>query len=353
MKMQNQAKRLFDTRTMIILAMITAIAFLLAWLIRFPVVPSVGFLRYDPKDIVIVIAGFMFGPLAAFMVTVVVSLIQMFTVSATGFIGFLMNVISGSAFAVTAAAVYSRRRTLNGAVIGLIAGTITMVGVMMLWNYIVTPGFMNVDREIVVSLLIPGFLPFNLFSGIVNSTLTMLLYKPLVSALKASNLMPTTDSKGSKVRPTGVVVVLSLFVLATAGLWTMAQQGIGPFRPYAVMVAGEGTSANHRVFPTHVTFHPVLDNLWPPDPDNDIRPRRAVRNEDTGLLEIEGFIGTVAYRIGSTTFYLNGEPITLAHAPTQNDRTVYMPIEFFSRLLGVDNVYYINGQLRIYNNTDD
>ena len=188
--MQRNSKGLLNTRTMIVLAMISAVAFVLAATIRFPVVPAVGFLRYDPKDIVIVLGGFLFGPLAAFIVTVVVSLIQLFTTSATGFIGFIMNVISGTAFACTAAFIYNKNRTLKGAVLGLVAGTVVMTVVMMLWNYIVTPGFMGVPREQVVALLVPGFLPFNLFGGIVNSALVLLIYKPVSSALQRSGLLP-------------------------------------------------------------------------------------------------------------------------------------------------------------------
>jgi len=99
-----------STRKLTTLAMICAIAFLLAAFVRFPIVPAVGFLRYDPKDIVIVIGGFIFGPLAALIVTVVVSLLQMVTVSASGPIGAVMNIISGAAFCCTAAYIYGKMR---------------------------------------------------------------------------------------------------------------------------------------------------------------------------------------------------------------------------------------------------
>jgi riboflavin transporter FmnP len=220
-----QVKKLLDTKTMVILALMAGLAFLLAATLRFPVVPAVGFLRYDPKDIVIVITGFLYGPLAAFIVNTVVALIQMFTTSATGFIGFVMNVISGTAFACTAAFVYGRKRTLTGAIVGLTAGTIVMTGVMMLWNYIVTPGFMGVPREQVVALLVPGFLPFNLFNGIVNSAFTLLLYKPLRTGMQMAGVMPKPPEQASKrkIFSPGLIAV-SLFILGTALLWTISLQ---------------------------------------------------------------------------------------------------------------------------------
>ncbi|MDR2168075.1 MAG: ECF transporter S component [Clostridiales bacterium] len=218
--MQTNRKKLLTPRTMVILAMISTIAFILTWLVRFPVVPAVGFLRYDPKDIIIVIGGFLFGPMAAFLVTVVVALIQMFTISATGWIGFIMNVISGTAFAVTASYIYSRNRTLRGAIIGLVAGTIAMTGVMMVWNYLVTPWFMGVSREMVVSLLVPAFMPFNLFNGIVNSSLTLLLYRPMVLGLQKARVLPepSTPAKTKTFNP--ALIAVSVFVLLTAGIWS-------------------------------------------------------------------------------------------------------------------------------------
>ena len=336
---KSNKKQLFDVKTLVILAMITAVAFLLAAFVRFPVLPGPVPLRFDPKDVVIVIGGYLFGPLAAFIVTVVVSLLQFFTVSTTGWIGLLMNIISGTAFAVTAAFVYSKKRTLGGAVIGLIAGTILMTTVMLLWNYIVTPMWTGMPREVIATFLVPFFMPFNIFSGVVNSTLIMLLYKPLVGALKASNLMPSPEAN-KKVKPTGVVVILSSFALISAGLWTMSMQEIGPFAPSPLVVQGEGTSGNHRSFPTHVTLNPVLDGLGLARPGTD---------PETGMRTITGFIGPVAFRFGSNRAYLDGEPFVLSHPVMRVDGTSYVPIEFFTTLLGVDNAYYEDGQVVIYN----
>lgn len=211
------------TRKITTLAMICAIAFLLAAFVRFPVVL---FLRYDPKDVVITIGGFLFGPVAALIVTVVVALLQMVTVSATGPIGAIMNIVSGAAFCCTAAFIYSKKRTLKGAVLGLIVATIFATGVMVLWNYLVTPVFMGIPRQDVVDLLIPAFIPFNLISGILNSALVMLLYKPVRTALKASNLMPHNNEPAQKGKISAGIIITSLFIIATCVLWILVLQGV-------------------------------------------------------------------------------------------------------------------------------
>ena len=164
------------TKRLAMLGMFSAIAYVFTVFARIPI-SSVEFLKYDPKDIIIVIAGFIAGPLSAFAITVVVSLIEAITVSTTGLIGFVMNVLSTVAFACTASLIYKKRRTLGGAIIGLICGVTLMCGIMLLWNYLITPLYMSLDREVIASMLLPVFLPFNLIKGSINSALAMLIYK--------------------------------------------------------------------------------------------------------------------------------------------------------------------------------
>ena len=83
-----------------VLAMLAAIAYVVMMVGRIPVV---AFLKYDPKDIIITIAGFLFGAPSALAVSFVVSLIEMLTLSDTGIIGFFMNVLSTASFASTIA----------------------------------------------------------------------------------------------------------------------------------------------------------------------------------------------------------------------------------------------------------
>ena len=152
-------------------------------------VPLVLFLRYDPKDVVIAAGGLIYGPAAACSVALAVSLAEMCTVSETGVLGCLMNVVSSCAFACTAALAYRRRRTLSGAVRGLLCGWLCMVSVMLPWNYLITPIYMGYPREAVAELLVPVFLPFNLVKGGLNATLTLLLYRPLMTALRRGGFM--------------------------------------------------------------------------------------------------------------------------------------------------------------------
>ena len=180
-----------SVKKMVTLAMFSAIAYLMVNLIRIPVVL---FLKYEPKDVIITIGGFLFGPMASFIISGVVSLLEMVTISDTGPIGCLMNLISTCSFACTAAVIYKKKHSLFGAVLGLSIGVILMTAVMLGWNYILTPLYMNQNRADVAAMLVPMFLPFNLIKGCLNAAITSLLYRPLVQGLRRAGLLPESKS---------------------------------------------------------------------------------------------------------------------------------------------------------------
>lgn len=184
-----------SVKKMVTLAMFSAIAYLMVNLIRIPVVL---FLKYEPKDVIITIGGFLFGPMASFIISGVVSLLEMVTISDTGIIGCIMNLLSTCTFACTAAFVYKKKHTLHGAMAGLALGSVLMVCAMLLWNWLITPLYMGADRETIEGMLLPMFLPFNLLKAGLNSALTLSLYKPLVTALRKIGLVESHGGGSSK-----------------------------------------------------------------------------------------------------------------------------------------------------------
>ena len=218
--MKNSTQNL---RRLTIMAMFTALAFVSVALIRIPVML---WLNYDPKDVFLAIGAFLLGPVEGLIMTIVVALLEMVTISSTGIIGFAMNVFSSCLFVCTASLIYHRRRTLIGALVGLVCGALLATGGMLLWNYLITPLYMeNTTREQVAGMLIPLFLPYNLLKTSLNGTLTMLLYKGASSALRAAKLLPPaeTPTSAKKFLP---VTILSLLVLAALILALLVWKGI-------------------------------------------------------------------------------------------------------------------------------
>ena len=201
-----------STRTLVSLAMLAALSFLAVALIR---VPVVLFLSYEPKDVILTLTALIFGPLAGIGVTVVVSLVEMITISSTGILGFLMNVLASASFLVPPALLYRKRRSLFTAISGLVLGTLLMTGVMLLWNWIITPIYMEADRSYVTSLLLPAFLPFNLIKGGLNAGITLLLYKPIVYGLQRARLLPAGTHAAATRRNTVGILLLGLVTVCT------------------------------------------------------------------------------------------------------------------------------------------
>lgn len=207
-------------------AMLCAMAFVMVAVFRIPVVL---FLKYEPKDIIITLGGLIWGPGMAAIVSVIVSVIEMFTISDTGIIGCIMNILSTCSFACTAAFIYKKKHTLAGAVTGLLVGSVLMIIVMMLWNYLITPLYMGYPREAVVELLLPAFLPFNALKAGLNAGFTFLFYKPVVTALRKAGLIEENTSKSETTsKKSGVlgVSIVAIALVITCILFILSMNGI-------------------------------------------------------------------------------------------------------------------------------
>ncbi len=212
------------TKKLTVLALMTAIAYLAVFFIRIPV----SFLTMDPKTTIIAIAGFMLGPVAALVISVVVAFLEMITVSTTGPIGFLMNALASISFACTAALIYTRHRTIKNAIIGLVSGVLAMTAIMLLWNWLILPFYMQgVTRADVVPMIIPLLLPFNLLKGALNMALALLLYKPLSAALHKAKLLPESGASGTAKRKFNYgVAIFAAVLLVTCIMLLLAFIGI-------------------------------------------------------------------------------------------------------------------------------
>ena len=210
----NRSKKI-DIRMMAVLAMLCALAYV-SVLVFSPI--KVQFLSFEIKDAILAIGAFLYGPWVALLSVVMVAFLELVTISQTGWIGLLMNVLSSAFFLCPAALGYRRRRSMSGAINGLVLGVLLTTGAMVLWNWLVTPLYMHVPRETVEQMLIPLFLPFNALKATINAVLTVLLYKSVVTALRKARLFPTADTSSTKTRwrvfiPAAVLLVALVAVL--------------------------------------------------------------------------------------------------------------------------------------------
>ncbi len=176
------------TKRIVTVGLFSAIAVVLVFLLRLPIIPSLSFLEYDMADVPIILITFMYGPIAGLLTTLTVSIIQGVTVSAgSGWIGIVMHILATGGYVLVAGNIYKRRPTLGGEILSLGAGAGTMVATMILWNILFTPLYMGVPREALFELL-PLIILFNVIKAGANSLIAYLLFKVLQQILKHTGL---------------------------------------------------------------------------------------------------------------------------------------------------------------------
>jgi riboflavin transporter len=172
-------------KQMVMMAMLASVSIVLMYLVRFPIFPAAPFLEYDMADVPILIGTFLFGPLNGLILTVVVSVIQGFTVSAgSGWIGVVMHIVATGTFVLVAGTIYRIKRDRLGAVIALICGSLAMTLMMIPLNLFFTVIFLGAPRDLVVSMLVPIIIPFNIIKAGTNSVITFSVYKAVARVLR-------------------------------------------------------------------------------------------------------------------------------------------------------------------------
>ncbi|MBN2259423.1 MAG: ECF transporter S component [Clostridiales bacterium] len=179
------------------ISLMAVIAFIVMFFeIALPIFPE--FLKIDLSDIPALITGFALGPVAGIGVELVKNILHLFRTS-TGGVGELANFLVGVAFVYPAALIYSHKKDKKSAIIGMVAGTVSMAIVGALANYyILLPfyeNFMPIEaivgmaaavNNLVVdmkTLILYAIVPFNLVKGIVVSLITIPVYKKISKVL--------------------------------------------------------------------------------------------------------------------------------------------------------------------------
>jgi len=176
-------------RRMAVTAMLCAVAYLITFVFHFKVM----FLTFDFKDTILVMTSLLFGPLYGLGSAALVSLLEFVTISDTGIYGLIMNFLSSATLAGVAGMIYRYKRSFVGAVVGLVTAAVSMTAVMLLANYFITPFYMGVSQGEVAAMIPTLLLPFNLCKAVMNAAAVLLLYKPLISALRRTGMIPKSD----------------------------------------------------------------------------------------------------------------------------------------------------------------
>ena len=210
-------------RTVVAVGVFCALAYVACVVFHF----RASFLTFDLKDAVMTIGAMLFGPLYGAAMCVITALLEMLTISTTGLYGCVMNVLASVSFVCVSSWIYTRRRTMAGALAGAACGIFSMTAVMLVANLIITPFYMGVPVGTVAGMIPSLLLPFNLTKAIFNAALVFLLYKPISAALRKAGFTSVTVSAGpdgpsaaphtaAETKGLGVSMIVALAVAAAA-----------------------------------------------------------------------------------------------------------------------------------------
>ncbi len=204
----NQTHSKVDIKKLSITAIFIALAYIT--LLPFMSFKVAGFLSFEIKDAIIAIPTLMFGPVYGIVSSLVLSFAEFLTISGTGVYGLIMNFISSAVFTGIVGTVYMYKRTLGGAVLGFALSSIITTAVMLGANYFITPLYTGAPRSAVVDMMLPILLPFNLVKSVLNSSISIILYKPLTDAFRRLGLVRKGSFKPTA--KTGIITAIALAI---------------------------------------------------------------------------------------------------------------------------------------------
>ena len=194
--------KFFSTKTVVSLAMLTAIGYVLSWL-EFPIFPAASFLKLDFSMFVTVFGGYMFGIFGAVVIELIKQLLIYLTKTSTAGVGEIANFLVTISYVAPPCVIYRFRKGKASAVIGLLLGCVCEILVSLLCNrFINFPLFMGSVAEATFFRLFWYIFAFNAIKTITVSVLVFVLYKKLSVLLKthflSSNGTPPIKEKPDK-----------------------------------------------------------------------------------------------------------------------------------------------------------
>ena len=195
MQQTMKSTKFLTVSTLVKISILSAIGYILMFIsVPLPMLfPE--FLKIDISDLTALLGGISLGPMAGVTIAFLKNLLQFITgMSTTGGVGEFANFLIGGSFVFTVSYIYSKKRNIQGVIIGLVSGMVVMTVVGCVANYFIILPFyatigwsidavvsMGAARNPVIdskmSFVIWMIAPFNILKSGLMSLLTLPMYK--------------------------------------------------------------------------------------------------------------------------------------------------------------------------------
>ncbi len=182
MKNQNDAaiskKLTVNTKMLTRISLLAALSVVFLLVVpRVSLVPAAPYLQYDMADVPILLAAFLLGTAPGLWVLALVSLIQGVVLGENGLVGAFMHFCATGGQVLVAVYLANKLSGLKGLVLGLLAGSVTRMLIMIPMNLLITVYVFGQPAEIVRAAMLPGIMPFNFLVAAINSVIFFVIYK--------------------------------------------------------------------------------------------------------------------------------------------------------------------------------
>lgn len=180
-----------DTRTLVLIGMLGGASFILMATLQFPIVPSAPYLRYDPSDVVGVLAAVTMGP-AAGVAVVGLKAVLYLLLRARSIFGPAANFIAVATFVGVTGWVFRRRSrpVLLWLLAACTAGAVARLAAVIPANFVILNLQFGMPPAQVAALLWPVIIPFNAIASALNTALAGVILSALWRRRLSGDLGP-------------------------------------------------------------------------------------------------------------------------------------------------------------------
>lgn len=164
----------WGTQQLVTMALMCAVGAIFSF-VQIPLIPAAPFLTYDPSLVPAMVSGFAYGAGPGIAVGALAAVIHGLV---TGeWVGTLMNIVATVCYVLPAALIYGRGRTYPRAIVGLVVSVVAATAAAVVANLTIGVAFWYGSPDVIVPLVVPALIPFNLVKTVLNSVLTLGVYK--------------------------------------------------------------------------------------------------------------------------------------------------------------------------------
>lgn len=170
---------------MVMIAMMGAMAFLLMFFGEIYIPPFAEFLKYDPGDLPAIVATYTLGPLAGVAVQGIKAALFLISGKSTaGWVGVLANFLVGAALVIGAGTAHrlldrAGRKHWGWTFVSAVIGTLIMAAVAIPANALLVYPLWGMKGAAAWTGALVISTPFNLFKGILSTSLSLAFYRRL------------------------------------------------------------------------------------------------------------------------------------------------------------------------------